>query len=62
MPFENVLKQLVKKVANVQPNPFFPFIDIEAMQKYGGDDMIWNADGDALMVRLREFYEYVKTS
>lgn len=58
LPFDSVFALLVNKSTKMQPSPFVPFLDIEATK--AANKYVWNERGNKLLVRLQEFYEYIK--
>lgn len=59
MAFEGVLNMLIGSTGNLNPNPFHQFWDIPATNQT--QSIVWNERGQKLLIRLQEFYEYVKT-
>lgn len=57
--FEFIFDQLIKKTQNMQPSPFFNYLNVNetnAQQK-----LVWNQAGVRMKARLLELYEYLKT-
>lgn len=59
MSFDQVVQTLGVMTQAMQPHPLIPFLDMEQTQAQG--KFIWNERGTKVIVRLEEFYNYVKT-
>jgi|CXWL01.1.fsa_nt_gi hypothetical protein len=59
MKFEGVQKMLVGELAKLNPSPIVPFFDVDATNASG--KYVYNERGQKLMIRLKEFYDYVNT-
>lgn len=57
--FEFIFDQLIKKTNNMQPSPFYNYLDIEQTNAQG--KFIWNEAGVRMKGRLLELYNYLKT-
>lgn len=58
-PFESVFNILVHKATKIQPFPFQAYLNVEQTQVT--NQWVWNEQGEKIIARLRELYEYLKT-
>ena len=56
--FEQVLQRLINQSDSLKPNPFIVFLDMPKTQET--KSYVWNDKGEAMVKRLKEFYEYAK--
>lgn len=56
--FDTVVGMLGGEMNKINPNPLIPFVDLGETEKQ--NKFVWNERGDRLVVRLREFYTFVR--
>jgi hypothetical protein len=60
LPFDVAVTTLGNMANKIVPHPFLPFLDVKKSQEQ--KQYIWNERGEKAMIRLAEFFEYVKVA